>query len=208
MPELDDDFAKDVNIPNVETAEDLKKTVRERLENSKKNDAEAKADNALMDALSEKVEVEIPDVLVDEEVQNEINQLAQQIQQYGMNLTQYLSMMGKKPEDLKADYHDNAEKTVKLRLALEQIAKQEELKPTDEDVNKEYENIAKQYSMEVEKVKSMIDPELLKKDLCNQKAYDFVKENASKTTAPKADAEKKPAAKKTTKKAAAKADAE
>ena len=208
MPELDDDFAKDVNIPNVETAEDLKKTVRERLENSKKNDAEAKADNALMDALSEKVEVEIPDVLVDEEVQNEINQLAQQIQQYGMNLTQYLSMMGKKPEDLKADYHDNAEKTVKLRLALEQIAKQEELKPTDEDVNKEYENIAKQYSMEVEKVKSMIDPELLKKDLCNQKAYDFVKENASKTTAPKAEAEKKPAAKKTTKKAAAKADAE
>ena len=189
MPELDDDFAKDVNIPNVETVDDLKKTVRERLENSKKNDAEAKADNLLMDALSEKVEVEIPDVLIEEEVQNEINQLAKQIQQYGMNLTQYLSMMGKKPEDLKVDYHENAEKTVKLRLTLEQIAKLEELKPNDEDVSKEYQNIAQQYSMDVEKVKSMIDPELLKKDLSNQKAYDFVKENASKTTASNAGAE-------------------
>lgn len=187
MPELDDDFAKDVNIPNVETAEDLKKTVRERLENNKKSSAETKADNALMDAFAEKVEVEIPDVLVEEEVQNEVNQLAQQVQQYGMNLTQYLSMMGKKPEDLKADYHDNAEKTVKIRLGLEAVAKQENLKPTDEDVNQEYENIAKQYSMDVEKVKSMIDPELLKKDLCNQKAYDFIKENASKTV--KKDAE-------------------
>ena len=202
MPEIDDDFAKDVNIPNVETAEDLKKTVRERLENSKKSEAEQKADNALMDALAEKVEAEIPDVLVDEEVQNQVNQLAQQIQQYGMNLTQYLSMMGKKPEDLKADYHDNAEKTVKLRLALETIAKLEDLKPSDEDVAKEYDNIAKQYSMDVEKVKSMIDPELLKKDLCNQKAYDFVKDNAVKTAAP-ADEEKKPA-----KKAAAKKTAE
>lgn len=189
MPELDDDFAKDVNIPNVETVDDLKKTVRERLENSKKNDAEAKADNLLMDALSEKVEVEIPDVLIEEEVQNEINQLAKQIQQYGMNLTQYLSMMGKKPEDLKVDYHENAEKTVKLRLTLEQIAKLEELKPNDEDVSKEYQNIAQQYSMDVEKVKSMIDPELLKKDLSNQQAYDFVKENASKTTASNAGAE-------------------
>jgi len=202
MPEIDDDFAKYVNIPNVETAEDLKKTVRERLENSKKSEAEQKADNALMDALAEKVEAEIPDVLVDEEVQNQVNQLAQQIQQYGMNLTQYLSMMGKKPEDLKADYHDNAEKTVKLRLALETIAKLEDLKPSDEDVAKEYDNIAKQYSMDVEKVKSMIDPELLKKDLCNQKAYDFVKDNAVKTAAP-ADEEKKPA-----KKAAAKKTAE
>jgi len=189
MPKLEDDFAKDVNIPNVETVDDLKKTVRERLENSKKNDAETKADNSLMDALSEKVEVEIPDVLIEEEVQNEINQLAKQIQQYGMNLTQYLSMMGKKPEDLKTDYHENAEKTVKIRLALEQIAKQEELKPNDEDVSKEYQNIAQQYSMDVEKVKSMIDPELLKKDLSNQKAYDFVKENASKTTASNANAE-------------------
>jgi trigger factor len=199
MPEIDDDFAKDVNIPNVETAEDLKKTVRERLENSRKSEAEQKADNALMDAFCEKVEVEIPDVLVDEEVQNEINQLASQIQQYGMNLNQYLSMMGKKPEDLKAEYHDNAEKTVKIRLGLEAVAKAEDLKPTEEEINTEYENIAKQYNMDAAKVKSMIDPELLKKDLCNQKAYDFVKENASKTAAEKKPA-KKPAAKKAAKK--------
>jgi trigger factor len=169
------------------------------LENSRKSEAEQKADNALMDAFCEKVEVEIPDVLVDEEVQNEINQLASQIQQYGMNLNQYLSMMGKKPEDLKAEYHDNAEKTVKIRLGLEAVAKAEDLKPTEEEINTEYDNIAKQYNMDAAKVKSMIDPELLKKDLCNQKAYDFVKENASKTAAEKKPA-KKPAAKKAAKK--------
>ena len=76
LPEIDDDFAADVNIPNVSTAEELKKTVRERLENNKKNAAEQKADNELMDALVAKVEVDLPDVMVDEEVQNQVNQLA------------------------------------------------------------------------------------------------------------------------------------
>lgn len=180
LPEVDDDFAKDVNIPNVETAEDLKKTVRERLENNKKNAAEQKADNALMEALVEKVEVDLPEVMIEEEVQNQLNQLASQIQQYGMSLTQYLSMMGKKVEDLKADYRASAEKTVKIRLGLEEIGKLENLEPTEEDVEKEYADIAKQYNMEVEKVKAAINVDLLKRDVRNQKAYDFVKENASK----------------------------
>ena len=178
LPEIDDDFAADVNIPNVSTAEELKKTVRERLENNKKNAAEQKADNELMDALVAKVEVDLPDVMVDEEVQNQVNQLAAQIQQYGMSLTQYLSMMGKKPEDLKKDYHDQAEKTVRLRLGLAAVAKAEGLEVTEEDLENQYKEIAEQYSMDVEKVRNLINPEMLKKDVLNQKAYDFIKENA------------------------------
>ena len=178
LPEIDDDFAADVNIPNVSTAEELKKTVRERLENNKKNAAEQKADNELMDALVAKVEVYLPDVMVDEEVQNQVNQLAAQIQQYGMSLTQYLSMMGKKPEDLKKDYHDQAEKTVRLRLGLAAVAKAEGLEVTEEDLENQYKEIAEQYSMDVEKVRNLINPEMLKKDVLNQKAYDFIKENA------------------------------
>lgn len=181
LPEVDDDFAKDVSIPNVETAEDLIKTVRERLESSKKQNAENEADNKLVEQIVEHTSVELPDALVDEEINNQIQQLANQISQYGMSLTQYLSMMGKKPEDLKEDYRENAVKTVTTRLALEKIAETENIVPTDEDLDKEYDEIAKAYSMEVEKVKSLINPEMLKKDVANQKAFELVKENAEKT---------------------------
>lgn len=183
LPEIDDDFAKDVSIPNVETAEDLKKTVRERLESSKKNDAETKADNALMDQMLENMTVDLPDVLVDEEVQNQLNNLASQIQQYGMNMQQYLKMTGTSVDDLKKQYHDNAERTVKVRLALEEIAKQEKLEASDEEIAKQYADIASQYGMDVEKVKQLVSKDLLTKDVLNQKAYDFVKENAEKAAA-------------------------
>jgi trigger factor len=183
LPEIDDDFAKDVSIPNVETAEDLKKTVRERLESSKKNDAETKADNALMDQMLENMTVDLPDVLVDEEVQNQLNNLASQIQQYGMNMQQYLKMTGTSVDDLKKQYHDNAERTVKVRLALEEIAKQEKLEASDEEIDKQYADIASQYGMDVEKVKQLVSKDLLTKDVLNQKAYDFVKENAEKAAA-------------------------
>ena len=95
-----------------------------------------------------------------------------------MSLTQYLSMMGKKPEDLKKDYHDQAEKTVRLRLGLAAVAKAEGLEVTEEDLENQYKEIAEQYSMDVEKVRNLINPEMLKKDVLNQKAYDFIKENA------------------------------
>ena len=181
LPEVDDDFAKDVSIPNVETAEDLVKTVRERLETNKKQSAENEADNKLVEQIVEHTAVELPDALVDEEINNQIQQLANQISQYGMSLTQYLSMMGQKPEDLKESYRENAVKSVTTRLALEKIAEAENIVPTDEDLDKEYDEIAKAYSMEVEKVKSLINKDMLKKDVANQKAFELVKENAEKT---------------------------
>ena len=181
LPEVDDDFAKDVSIPEVETAEQLVVKVRERLEKSRKDAAESKADNALMEELVAHTTVDLPEALIEEEVQNQIQQLANQISQYGMSLTQYLSMMGKKPEDLKEDYRENAVTTVTVRLALEKIAEVENIVPTDADLDEEYETIVKAYGMETEKVKSLINPEMLKKDVANQKAFELVKENAEKT---------------------------
>ena len=181
LPEVDDDFAKDVSIPEVETAEQLVVKVRERLEKSRKDAAESKADNALMEELVAHTTVDLPEALIEEEVQNQIQQLANQISQYGMSLTQYLSRMGKMPEDLKEDYRENAVTTVTVRLALEKIAEVENIVPTDADLDEEYETIAKAYGMETEKVKSLINPEMLKKDVANQKAFELVKENAEKT---------------------------
>ena len=209
LPEVNDDFAKDVNAAGVETVADLKNMIRTRIEDGKKSQAENKADTALMDKLVENAEIDLPEVLVEEEVNNQIQQLAQQISQYGMNFNQYLSMMGKKIEDVRAEYTDNATKTAKLRLILEEIAKVEALEPTEEDLENEYNNIAAQYNMPVDQVKTYISVDMLKRDVRNEKAYAFVKENAAggkkpakKTTkkADKAEATEEKPVKKTTRK--------
>ena len=196
LPEVNDEFAKDVNAAGVETVADLKNMIRTRIEDGKKSQAENKADTALMDKLVENAEIDLPEVLVEEEVNNQIQQLAQQISQYGMNFNQYLSMMGKKIEDVRAEYTDNATKTAKLRLILEEIAKAEALEPTEEDLENEYNNIAAQYNMPVDQVKAYISVDMLKRDVRNEKAYAFVKENAAGGKKPA-----KKTAKKTTKKA-------
>lgn len=196
LPEVNDEFAKDVNAAGVETVADLKNMIRTRIEDGKKSQAENKADTALMDKLVENAEIDLPEVLVEEEVNNQIQQLAQQISQYGMNFNQYLSMMGKKIEDVRAEYTDNATKTAKLRLILEEIAKVEALEPTEEDLENEYNNIAAQYNMPVDQVKTYISVDMLKRDVRNEKAYAFVKENAAGGKKPA-----KKTAKKTTKQA-------
>ena len=192
---MNDDFAKDVNATGVETVADLKNMIRTRIEDGKKSQAENKADTALMDKLVENAEIDLPEVLIEEEVNNQIQQLAQQISQYGMNFNQYLSMMGKKIEDVRAEYTENATKTAKLRLILEEIAKVEGLEPTEEDLENEYNNIATQYNMPVDQVKAYISVDMLKRDVRNEKAYAFVKENAAGGNKPA----KKPAKKNTKK---------
>lgn len=180
LPELNDEFAQDINAKDVKTMDDLKDMVKTRIEERKKSDAEAKADNALGEQLVSKVTAEIPDVMIEDEVQGQINQLVNQLQQYGMSLTGYLQMMGQTADDLKESYRENAIKTVKMRLALAKIAELENIVPTEEEIEKEYQNIADMYQMSLEDVKRYIDPEMLKNDLKNQRAYDFVKENAKR----------------------------
>jgi trigger factor len=164
----------------VETLDDLKAFIRKDFTERKQKEAEAAADNKLFDKLYEKIEVDLPDVLVDEEVQAQINQLANQLQSYNMSLTSYLQMMNRTADQLKEDYRDNAVKSVALRLGLEKISELENLAPTEEDINKEFENLASQYNMEVDQLKTMIDPEMMKNDVKNQKAYEFIKNNAVK----------------------------
>lgn len=180
LPELDDDFAKDTNIPNVETVDDLKKTVMERLEAAKKSQAESAADEKLFEQLSENTKVDMPDTLVDDEANNQIQQMAAQIQQYGLSFSQYLQMMGKTIDDLRADYRENAEKSVKLRLALNKIAEVENLEATDEDVEEQYHDLSVQYGMDVEKIKPLVSEDLIRQDVKTTKAYNFVKDNAVK----------------------------
>lgn len=180
LPELNDEFAEDVNIPGVETVDDLKAKVRERLETNKKNAAENEAEEELMNSLTEKAEVEIPESMIKQEEQYLVNQLASRVQQFGMNFNDYIKAMGKTAEQVMEDYKGNAEKSVKLRLVLDAVAKKENLLPTEEQVEEEFKKIADQYQMEVEKVKQALDAEMIKKDLSVSLAVDFIKEKANK----------------------------
>ena len=177
LPEIDDEFAKDFNAPGVEDVEGMYKLVRERLEESKKGAAEQKADAELLDAVSANAEVDIPDVLVQEEQQNMFNQFAQQIQSYGMSVSQFLEMGGQTADQFIKGYEEDARKAVKLRLVLEKIAETEKLEASAEEIQEQYQKIADQYQMEIDKVKSSIDEVYIVQDIKNDKAYKFVKDH-------------------------------
>ena len=133
-----------------------------------------------LETLGKTAEIDIPDVLVQEEQQNMVNQMAAQIQQYGMDIHQYLKMMGKKIEDLAKDYEEDAKKTVRNRLILDKIAELEGIVPTDEEVEAEFQNIADTYQMELEAVKSQLDKDIVKSDIAKRQAFDKVKELANR----------------------------
>ena len=180
IPELDDEFAQDLNYTGVETVEQLKDFIRNRQEGTKKADAEKKAENDLLDDLAAVTQVDLPDAAVDEEAQNQIQNMAGQLQQMGISLTSYLEMMGKKAEELMNDYRESAARSLKMRLGLEAIAADNNLEVSDEEIDSEIQDLAVQYQMSSEEIRSRIDTALVKQDLLNTKALDLLKNLAKK----------------------------
>ena len=116
--------------------------------------------------------------MYENEVEESINSFAYRLQSQGLNLETYLKYTGMDTEALKAQFKPQSEKQVKVRLALEKIAELENLEPTEEEVEAEFEKLAKTYEMEVDKIKNIVAEAQVKADLKNQKAVDFVKANA------------------------------
>lgn len=177
LPVLDDEFAKDVS--EFDTLDAYKESIREKLQSDREKSAEADVENQILEALIEKVEGEIPDEMYDNEVEESINSFAYRLQSQGLNLETYLKYTGMNTDALKEQFKPQAEKQVKLRLALEKIAANEGLEPTEEELNAEYEKLAKTYEMEVDKIKNIVAEAQVKGDLQSQKAVEFVKENAA-----------------------------
>ena len=176
LPVLDDEFAKDVS--EFDTLDAYKQSIREKLQNDREKSAEADVENQILEALIEKVEGEIPEEMYDNEVEESINSFAYRLQSQGLNLETYLKYTGMTTDSLKEQFRPQSEKQVKLRLALEKIAANEGLEPTAEELDAEYEKLAKMYEMEVDKIKNIVAEAQVKGDLQSQKAIDFVKENA------------------------------
>ena len=180
LPVLDDEFAKDVS--EFDTLDAYKESIREKLQSDREKSAEADVENQILEALIEKVEGEIPDEMYDNEVEESINSFAYRLQSQGLNLETYLKYTGMNTDALKEQFKPQAEKQVKLRLALEKIAANAGLEPTEEELNAEYEKLAKTYEMEVDKIKNIVAEAQVKGDLQSQKAVEFVKENAAVKT--------------------------
>lgn len=176
LPEVDDDFVKDVSEKDTvaEYREELKETVAKRLESASERDLDDKLTNAVI----EKVEGEIPSQMIDREAQNMIQEMDMRLRQQGMDFDTYMKYTGMNADSVLEMYKPEAERRVKMRLALEKIAELEKIEPTEEDIEAEYNRMAESYKMEADKVKEIIPVESLKEDLGVQLAMKLVKDNA------------------------------
>lgn len=177
LPALDDEFAKDVD-DEVETLDALKEKIKTRLEESKKHEAEHHLRDSVVEKAAANAEVEIPDVMVESEVNRMLQEFEQRLQMQGMNLELYFQFSGQDENALRGQMKEEAVNRVRVALTLEAIAKAENIEATDEDVNAELEKMAGMYNMTVENIKQALGGlEGIKGDLQKQKAVEFLIEN-------------------------------
>lgn len=203
LPELDDDFAKDVS--EFDTFAEYKNDLKAKIEKRHESRADAEVEDKLVDALIEKLVADIPEVMFTNETENQLRDYDNNLRMSGLDLNTYLKYTGASLDKLREDFRPRAEKQVKARLALEKIAELEKLAASDEDIEAEYTRIAEAYNISVDEVKKAIDSSAIAEDMKVKKAMDFVKEKAviteaapKKATAKKASTAKTSTAKKST----------
>ena len=176
LPVADDEFAKDVS--EFDTLEEYKADIKAKLQEANKAKAEAEFETALSEALMELLVCDIPEPMFVMETENYLRDYDTRLRQSGLDLKTYLQYTGMTLDTIREQLRPNAEKQVKLRLALEAIVKAEGLTVTEEETAKEYERIASTYSVELEEVKKMVAAEDINADLLVAKAMELVKANA------------------------------
>jgi trigger factor len=191
LPALDDDFAKDVS--EFDTLDEYKADLKAKIEKRHETQADSEVDEQLSNALMEKLEAEIPECMFEAETENFVRDYDNRLRMQGLDLKTYFQYTGMTLETMREQMRPQAERQVKLRLALEKIAALEALEATEEEINGEYENIANSYNMPVDQVKASIDSAAIAEDMKVKKALDLVKANA-KITKPRKPAAKKAAA--------------
>ncbi len=176
IPELDDEMVKDAT--EFDTVEEYKADVRKKLEEHAQHHADHDVEDALMDKVVEKMTAEIPQVMFDNRVNEMMMDLEQRLAPQGITMDMYCQFTGQDIETVKKAYKEQAEKQVKLRLALEKIAQLENIEVTDDEAAQEMQKIADQYKMKLDEVKKYISEEDVKKDIAVGKAVELVKDSA------------------------------
>ena len=190
LPALDDELAKDCSeydtleelakdCSEYDTLEEFKQSIRKSNQEQLDKQDDLAVENALVDQVIEGMEAEIPQAMYDVRMDELVNDFAFRVEQQGLSLDNYLKYMGQTMEQFRASFMPQAEKQVKIRLALEAVADAEHIEASEEDVNAEIKRIADQYKMEEDKVRELVNMDELKKDLAVNKAIDFIKSHAN-----------------------------
>ncbi len=180
LPELDDDFAKDVS--EFDTFDEYKADLTSKLQKRNESAADAAVEDKLVEVLIEKLEADIPEPMFVAETENFVRDYDTRLRSQGLDLNTYFKYTGMTLDSLREQMRPQAERQVKARLALEKIAALENLEAAEEDIAAEYEKIAAAYGIELEQVKASIDSDAIAADMKVQKAMELVKEKAVITT--------------------------
>ena len=184
VPALDDEFAKDVS--EFETLDELKADIRAKALDNAQKQINNSFENAAVEKAAENTAVDMPNALIEAELDNQMERFAYQLQMSGYSVEQYAKMMGGDMSTMRNAFRPAAEKQAKINVTLEKIAEVEQIVVVDEDVEAEYASLAEQYSLELDKVKSMVPAEEIKASLKTRKAVKVIVDNAV-AVAPKAE---------------------
>ena len=177
LPELDDEFVKDVSSES-ETVEEYRKEVAANLAEDLKKARDNDISNKLAEALAEKVQGDIPKAMYDNRVTDMLKEMEMNLRQQGLDMNLYMKYTGMTEDVLREQYADQAEKQVNVRLALDKIVELEGIEPTEEEVEEEFKKLADMYKLDVEKVKTLVSKDDITKDKAADKAMALVRENA------------------------------
>jgi len=179
VPEIDDDFVKDVS--EFDTLDELKASKREELQKAAEARAEDQMKNSAIEKVFEANDIEVPNVMVEEEINSSLQQFDQQLRAQGMDLNSYVQFMGEDMDKFRESIREDAFKKTKTRMLVAKIVDQEEFEVSDDELKEYIEDMAKQYGMEADKLIETIGPQnvaTLGGDLKMRKAVDFIYENA------------------------------
>ncbi len=177
LPELDDEFAKDVS--EFDTLEELQKSTKEKLAAANKERAQHETEENVINAVCDATEIDIPDAMIETQIQNMIRDFDMQMRYQGMDLQQYMQYTGTTMDMLKDQFREEAGKRVKTSLVLEKICELEGIDATDAEVEKEYNKTAESNGMKLEEVKKYISEDDIKERIKGEKTVKFLVDNAS-----------------------------
>ena len=179
MPALDDELAKDID-DEVETLDELKAKYRKELEEQKEAAYKDAVETAAIDKAVENAEiVELPQEMIDAEVDRAMNEMLGNMQRQGISPEMYFQLTGTTEEDLRKQYADDADRRVKTNLVIEAVAKAEGFEASEEEVNKEIADLAAEYSMDEAQVRSLLSPDMLHHDIAAKKAIELITSTAT-----------------------------
>ena len=191
LPELNDEFASEVS--EFDTLAEYKEDLRKHLEVEKENEAKRTKEDEALKKIIDKSTMELPEAMIETQCENMINEFAQRIAQSGLSMEQYMQFSGMTIDGLKEQVRPEAETRIKSSLVLEQIAKDENIEVSEDEINAEVEKMAAQYGMEADKLKEYLgdaEKESIKRDLAVTKAVDLIMENVKERAKAKTKKEK------------------